>query len=81
MRHVDGREFTASVINAKPPLVVVNGAFARQIFGTDDPIGKFVGSSFREPAKAEYEIIGVVRDAKYRSLREPMIPTVFHLWI
>jgi ABC-type antimicrobial peptide transport system permease subunit len=60
--------------------VVVNEAFAGQIFGAEDPIGQLIGSSFRGPAKADWQIIGVVRDAKYRSLREPMIATIYNSW-
>ena len=80
IRIVAGRAFTASEADAKPPRVVVNEAVARQLFGRGDPVGKLIGSSFRGPPKADWQIIGVVRDAKYRSLREPMIPTIYQPW-
>ena len=80
MRIVSGRAFTAADADAKPPRVVVNEAFARHLFGNRNPIGQSIGFGWRRAAKAELQIIGVVQDAKYRSLREPMIPTVYNFW-
>jgi ABC-type antimicrobial peptide transport system permease subunit len=67
-----GRADTAS----SPPVVVVNQAFVRRHFGDRDPIGQAIaiadGSGDRH-----MQIIGVVADAKYRSLHERPEPTVF----
>ncbi len=66
--HASEPAATATV--AKRPLVaVINQTMARQFFGDGDPIGKrirFPGYKNSEP----FEIVGVVRDAKYLSLRE-----------
>lgn len=80
MHFVAGRAFTAADIGVKPARVVVNEAFARRIFAGENPLGKLFGLSWNGPAKADFEIVGVVRDAKYRSLREPAPPTAFQIW-
>ena len=54
--------------------MVVNEAFVRRFFPGLDPVGRMFG------AKADSGIIGVVSDAKYRTLREPIPPTVYKLW-
>jgi predicted permease len=61
-----------------PFKVIVNQAFARRFFPGKNPLGERFG--FPGPggtAEANDEIIGVVSDAKYRSLREPIPPTVY----
>lgn len=54
--------------------VVVNQAFARQLFPGVDPIGKRFGMRGHQ---SDYEVVGVVSDAKYRSLREVPSPIVY----
>jgi putative ABC transport system permease protein len=74
-----GRTFTERD-NAKAPLVVVvNESFARQFFPGQDPIGKRItpGGSV-EPGKPPVrEIIGVVGDAKFITLKEVAKPHVY----
>ncbi len=79
MHLLAGRDFTW-FDRHRPGLnrVVVNQTFARHFFSGRNPIGKRFG--FPGPdgiAKGDNEIIGVVSDAKYRSLREPIQPTVY----
>jgi predicted permease len=72
---VAGRGFDAAqTSHAKPVMVVVNEAFARRFFPDISPVGKRFGTP-NDPDGME--IIGVVSDAKYRSLREPAPPTVY----
>jgi predicted permease len=62
----------------EPRKVIVNRTFASRFFPGKNPLGERFG--FPGPsgtAKADDEIIGVVSDAKYRSLREPIPPTVY----
>jgi len=82
MRIVAGRDFMAEDAGRKqaPLPRVVNEAFVRRFFPRAEPVGKLFGGAGVEAAKGEYEIIGVVSDAKYRSLREPMTPTVYNAW-
>jgi predicted permease len=81
MRLAQGRGFTVSEqangrrANSTP--AVVNQAFVTKFFPNAAPIGKQFGSGVNGVASAQYEIVGVVNDAKYRSLREP-IPPMFY---
>jgi predicted permease len=80
MHLLAGREFNwFDRDQAKPRKVIVNQMFARRYFPGRSPIGGRFG--FAGPggvARADNEIIGVVSDAKYRSLREPIPPTVYN---
>jgi predicted lysophospholipase L1 biosynthesis ABC-type transport system permease subunit len=53
--------------------VVVNQQFARRFFPNENPVGRVFGQ------KGDFEIAGVVTDAHYRSLREPVPPTYYSL--
>jgi predicted permease len=80
MHIVAGRDFTwQEPERKKPPYrAIVNQAFARRFFRGRDPIGQWFGRAGPNGvAAADNEIVGVVSDAKYRSLREPIPPTVY----
>lgn len=79
MRIVAGRDFTdADDPEAKPGKVVVNQAFVRRFFPNIDPLGQGFGAGPPQRVVGRmFEIIGVVSDAKYRSMREPMMPAVY----
>ena len=58
--------------------VIVNQTFVRRFFPGANPIGRRFGPPGRDGvAKDSLEIIGVVSDAKYRNLREPMQPVIY----
>jgi predicted permease len=63
-----GRDFTPRDAKGAPLVVVVNETMARHYFGSDNPVGKRLGWSARGPK--DFEIVGVVRDAKYDDLRQ-----------
>jgi predicted permease len=79
MRLLAGRTFNWFDRSSGPThAVIVNQAFARLFFPGRNPLGERIG--FAGPggvATAGNEIVGVVSDAKYRSLREPIPPTVY----
>jgi predicted permease len=79
MRVVAGRGFTrVDAAGATPRHVVVNEAFVRRFCSTVDPLGQRFGAGLPQRAVTPmFEIIGVVSDAKYRSMREPMMPAVY----
>jgi predicted permease len=83
MRILGGRDFNWFDRNRIPPRkVIVNQTFARRFFPGRSPIGERFGSPGPGgAAKAENEIMGFVSDAKYRSLREPIPPTVYDLLV
>jgi putative ABC transport system permease protein len=82
---VDGRDFRAGDapprMNAQgQPLAgvgIVNEAFARVYFGGQNPVGRSVGVGQRKELDAAMEIVGLVRDASYGTVREPVRPTVY----
>jgi predicted permease len=60
--------------------VIVNQAFVQKYLGKENPLGKQFGESEGDangPATPGYEIIGVVRDAKYNSLRRDIQATMY----
>jgi predicted permease len=67
---IDGRNFRAS--DTSPGVAIVSEAFAKQFFNGESPIGK----SF-EKGRSPYQVVGLVRDAPYRSMREPMLPVAY----
>jgi predicted permease len=67
---VEGRDFRPS--DTSPGAAIVNETFARQYFNAEHPLGKLF-------AKGEnrYQVVGVVRDAPYRSVRESIVPVAY----
>jgi len=55
------------------PVAVINETFARKYFSGQDALGKHFGFHYA----AEFEIVGVVEDAKYQAARRPAYPTFF----
>jgi predicted permease len=73
-----GRGFTDHDAGAGPKVAIVNQAFARKIFGDENPVGRRLGFSKAPVAgETEIEIVGVARDAKYTGLREAAPPTIY----
>jgi predicted permease len=62
-----GREFTETDTGNSPKVAILNETFARFLFEGANPIGRhiLIGSN-----NADAEIVGVVKDSKYGSLRE-----------
>lgn len=83
MRVVEGRSFrTSDQDTLLPDRVVpalVNQAFATRFFPNGSPLGKYFGPPTNGLGSSRYVIVGVVSDAKYRSLREPVPLTFFAL--
>lgn len=74
---LEGRNFRSDEPASKPERVIVNRAFVRRFFPNVDPIGQRFGIGIEKIAQGDDEIIGVVGDAKYRSLREAVPPTIY----
>jgi predicted permease len=75
MQILRGRPFSHADRANAPPVAVVNETFARQFFNDPSPIGRRVGLG--APATIMMEIIGVVSDAKYSSMRESAVPMLY----
>jgi predicted permease len=59
----------------KAQVVIVNHTFAQRFFGKYNPVGQLL--SLEEGKPPDVEIVGVVGDAKYYSLREGIEPTIY----
>ncbi len=70
-----GRGLTAQDDENAPRVAVINETFARYYFGDENPIGRRFGEG--EESSGRMEIVGVVKDAKYNSLREPALRTYY----
>jgi predicted permease len=66
---VAGREFTAADTAAAPKVVIVNETFARHFFKGRNPLGHHMTPG-AGTVKLDMEIVGVVRDSRYSSIRE-----------
>jgi len=67
---VAGRDFTDQDTAARQKVVIINQTFAHYFFGDSNPIGKHMTTNDDPKAPPDMEVIGVVRDAKYITLRE-----------
>ena len=73
-----GRDFTPADAKDRPGVMIVNQAFARQFLGVENPVGRtFLVESTSGGAESLVEIVGLVPDAKYQSLREKPMPTMY----
>lgn len=75
-RIIRGRGITAEDNDNSPQIVVVNEAFVRRFYKGEDPIGKHFGLDLAENS-GTFEIVGVVRNAKYMNPQEPPRPMLF----
>jgi putative ABC transport system permease protein len=73
-----GRDFGADDVRTAPPVAIVNEAFARKFAGGRNPIGTRIRvPGFGGRPTVDRTIVGYVGDAVYRSLRDPVPPTMY----
>jgi predicted permease len=72
---VMGRGLTDRDTQTAPKVVVINEAAVRKYFPNENPIGRHFGSS--PETSSDLEIVGVLRDAKYDSVRDAAPPTMY----
>jgi putative ABC transport system permease protein len=72
---LQGRDFRAG--ENLPGAVLVNEAFAKQYFGGESPVGRSFDVVGGEGSRMRHQIVGIVGDARYRNMREPMQPTAY----
>lgn len=70
-----GRDFDARDVANPVGTAIINETAAKKHFPNEDPIGQRIGQSPEESGQSE--IIGIIRDTKYDSVREPAPPTVY----
>ena len=67
-----GREFRMTDGRGAPKVCIVNEKFARRYFHDGNAVGRHIGMGGDPGTKLDTEIVGVVRDAKYESMRDEM---------
>ena len=65
-----GREFSVKDANGAPKVAIINESMAAFFFGTTNPVGRHIGWGRDEAPNIE--IVGVVKDAKASTLRQPI---------
>ena len=73
---IRGRAFTDADTATSQMVAVVNQAFVRKFFPTEDPIGRHFGVFDHKYAGA-FEIVGIVANAKYTNPRDEVRPMYF----
>ena len=88
MKIVAGRDFDARdekmealPRNAPPAVVIVNQTFVKRYLGDRNPLGVRIGFGRDPGTPTPIEIVGVVSDAKYRSLRNETEPQAFFAYL
>jgi predicted permease len=71
-----GRTFNLNDTAKSPKVAIVNETMARIFFPGETPIGLRFGLSPEQ--SGEFEVVGVVKDAKYENLRETPTPMAFY---
>jgi putative ABC transport system permease protein len=69
---IDGRDVAAG--DTAPGVAIVNEMFAKTFLEGQNPVGR---SFTRAGSNQTYRIVGLIRDVRYRSLREPILPIAF----
>jgi predicted permease len=72
-----GREFTAADALGSPKVAIVNEAFAQKFNLGHDAVGKHISDSVGPKTKLDIEIVGLVQNAKYSSVKKPVPPVFF----
>jgi predicted permease len=70
---VQGRTFDRSDRADAPPVLIVNEAFANRYLRGVEPVGQVVLFGGR----SRHQVVGVVADARYRSVEQPADPTFY----
>jgi putative ABC transport system permease protein len=83
LRPIRGRMLSPADVTAARKVAVINQTLASKYFGQEDPIGRRVALKMLETFQEgpvpnpEFEIIGVVSDAKNQGIQEPTRPEAF----
>ena len=72
-----GRDFNDGDHPASHPVAIVNEAVVRKFFHGASPLGRHYRTVTHDSLSPPVEIVGVVKDAKYRQLREETTPVIY----
>ena len=73
-----GRDFTPSDFRGGPRVAVVNETFAKKFHIERGAVHTFM--SYRSPDSLNVEIVGLVKDAKYNNVKDPVPPLFYIPW-
>ncbi|MBI1352970.1 MAG: FtsX-like permease family protein [Acidobacteria bacterium] len=73
IRRLQGRDLRRGDANA----ALVNESFARAYFDGADPVGQWFERTALGGARERVQIVGLVADARYNSLKESIRPTIY----
>jgi putative ABC transport system permease protein len=72
---IDGRDFLPS--DSAPGVAIVNETFAKAFFGGENPVGRSFARAEDQGARQPFRVVGLVRDARYRDMRERILPVAY----
>jgi predicted permease len=72
---IAGRDFRPTDLS--PGVAIVNQAFARQFFVRENPLGKWFQGTSGWMRGQQFQIVGLVHDARYRYLRQTVLPVAY----
>jgi predicted permease len=72
-----GREFTRADAAGAPRVALVNEQFAKKFNLGRDAVGKRFGRGRGSATQLDIEIVGLVKDAKYSEVKDPVPPLFF----
>jgi predicted permease len=75
IQFIGGRDFRAG--DTYPGVAIVNDTFRKRYFPNEDPIGKTFDETGDAGDRRRLQIVGLVRDAQYRDMREPIPPVAY----
>jgi len=75
-----GRDFDSHDTSTSPKVAIVSKSMAQKYYGAANPIGQHFRIRDGNITGGPVEIVGIVNDAKYGSLREEPSPFVFIPW-
>jgi predicted permease len=76
---IAGRGLTAHDTSASQSVALINETFARKYFAGRNPIGLHIGIGTNAPTGDE--VVGIVKDIKYRNLRDEVPAQVFYPYL
>jgi putative ABC transport system permease protein len=75
---IAGRDFGASDLPQSPWIAIVNESFARRVYGSSAAVGRYFRVQRRTGLSEPIEIVGVVGDTKWGSIRDQNQPIVYY---
>jgi hypothetical protein len=72
---IGGRDFRP--VDTYPGVAIVNETFAKEFFHGEDPVGKSFDMVIFQGKRIPCEVVGVVRDAVYRDIHDPIVPQAY----